>query len=280
MTGFFAILKQIGALADDTSTAIKNTANILSDDIAVTAEQSSNFRASRELPVIWEITKGSFVNKIIIIPIMLLLAYYLPSLIPVILLLGAIYLSYEGYEKVHEYFFEKKEDKHEKTDSNINSQEEKENIKQTIKTDFILSIEVVLIALYSVMDSPLMEKVLIVTFVSFLATIGVYGIVALIIRLDDIGMWFVQKGYKRIGSGLVYTMGFLVKALAVVGTVAMFLVGGGIFTHNIEFLHHIQSLYFDEILSFSFDIFLGVFVGFFAFLILRITAFKKKDKKR
>jgi hypothetical protein len=265
MTGFFAILKQVGALADDTSTAIKNTANILSDDIAVTAEQSSSFKASRELPVIWEITKGSFLNKIIIIPVMLLLAAYLPSLIVIILLLGAVYLSYEGYEKVHEYFFEKEENTHESAEMDLNSKEEKENIKQTIQTDFILSIEVVLIALYSVMDSPLMEKVIIVTLVSFLATIGVYGIVALIIRLDDIGMWFAQKGYKRIGASLVSTMGFLVKALAVIGTIAMFLVGGGIFAHNVTMLHHLQEHYFNGSFSLLFDALLGLVVGMTAF---------------
>jgi len=275
MTGFFAILKQVGALADDTSTAIKNTANILSDDIAVTAEQSSNFKASRELPVIWEITKGSFVNKIIIIPIILLLSTYLPIVIAPILLLGAIYLSYEGYEKVNDFFFEK--DEHKKINTDINSDEEKENIKQTIKTDFILSIEVVLIALSSVMDSPLVEKIIIVTLVSFLATIGVYGIVALIIRLDDIGMWFARKGYKKIGQVLISTMGFLVKALAVIGTIAMFLVGGGIFAHNIEFLHHLQAEYFNDNLFILFDALFGLLVGMIAFFSLLL--FKKSTAK-
>jgi predicted DNA repair protein MutK len=271
MTGFFAILKQVGALADDTSTAIKNTANILSDDIAVTAEQSSNFRASRELPVIWEITKGSFLNKIIIIPIILLLSTYLPSLIVPILLLGATYLSYEGYEKLHEFFFEHEGETAQKDE--INAAEEKQNIKQTIQTDFILSIEVVLIALSSVMDSPIVEKVIIVTIVSFLATIGVYGIVALIIRLDDIGMWFARKGYKKVGQVLVSTMGFLVKALAVIGTIAMFLVGGGIFAHDITILHHLQTEYFHSALFIVFDALLGVVVGMVAFFVMSL--FKK-----
>ena len=275
MTGFFAILKQVGALADDTSTAIKNTANILSDDIAVTAEQSSNFKASRELPVIWEITKGSFVNKIIIIPIILLLSTYLPAVIAPILLLGAVYLGYEGYEKVNDFFFEK--DEHKEIDRDINSDEEKENIKQTIQTDFILSIEVVLIALSSVMDAPLVEKIIIVTLVSFLATIGVYGIVALIIRLDDIGMWFARKGYKRVGQALVHTMGFLVKALAVIGTIAMFLVSGGIFAHNIELLHHLQAEYFNDNLFILFDALVGLVVGMFAFFSLLV--FKKSTAK-
>ncbi|WP_457744034.1 DUF808 family protein [Sulfurimonas sp.] len=277
MTGFFAILKQVGALADDTSTAIKNTANILSDDIAVTAEQSSNFRASRELPVIWEITKGSFLNKIIIIPIILLLSSYLPSVIVPILLLGATYLSYEGYEKVHEYFFEHEQESHKEIEDEINAAEEKQNIKQTIQTDFILSIEVVLIALSSVMDSPIVEKVIIVTIVSFLATIGVYGIVALIIRLDDIGMWFAGKGYKRVGASLVYTMGFLVKALAVIGTIAMFLVGGGIYAHDIHLLHHLQTEYFQNTFFILFDALLGLIIGVIAFFF--ISLFKKLRTK-
>ncbi len=273
MTGFFAILKQVGALADDTSTAIKNTANILSDDIAVTAEQSSNFKASRELPVIWEITKGSFVNKLIIIPIMLLLAAYLPSLIGIVLLFGAVYLSYEGFEKVYESLFETEEEHLDELNTDINSKEEQENIKQTIQTDFILSIEVVLIALSSVMDSPLMEKIIIVTLVSFLATIGVYGIVAFIIRLDDMGMWFARKGYKTIGEMLIALMGFLVKALAVIGTIAMFLVGGGIFSHHIPTLHHLQNEYFQGTLfALGFDAIIGLFVGciaFFTFLVYK-----------
>ncbi|WP_457748778.1 DUF808 family protein [Sulfurimonas sp.] len=275
MTGFFAILKQVSALADDTATAIKNTANILSDDIAVTAEQSSNFKASRELPVIWEITKGSFLNKIIIIPTLLLFSVYLPGIIVPILLLGATYLSYEGYEKVNEFFFEKEEDSAKEPHAEHESTTEKENIKQTIQTDFILSIEVVLIALYSVADSHLFEKIIIVTFVSFLATIGVYGIVALIIRLDDIGMWFAKKGYKRVGQALVATMGFSVKALAVIGTIAMFLVGGGIFAHNIDFLHHIQREYCNEHFFIFFDALLGIIIGMIVFFLI---SFFKKNK--
>ena len=284
MTGFFAILKKISILADDTTIALKHTSSILSDDIAVTAEQSSSFRASRELPAIWSITKGSFLNKLIILPIIFLLSAFLPSVIIPILIMGGVYLSYEGFEKVHAYIFphnEDSKDKAELTDEEVLVQE-KENIKDAVVTDFVLSIEIVLIALSTVMDKSLTEQIIITSLVAFAATVGVYGIVALIVRLDDLGVWFVKRGQKEVGVFLVKMMSVIIVALGYIGTTAMLLVAGGIFTHNIHLLHS----FFESNLTFSGIAFLitiaseigvSLIVGLIAFMLFRV--FKTISKK-
>lgn len=251
MTGFFAILKHAAMLADDTSLAVKNTASILSDDIAVTAEKSTSFSASRELPAIWAIVKGSFVNKLIILPVMLLLSAFSPTLIKYILVLGGVYLSYEGYEKIDEYFFSYNEEDIKSTLSdNEVLKNEKTNVKNAIVTDFVLSVEIVLVALSTVMDKSLIEQIIVTTIASFAATIGVYGLVALIVRLDDIGIWFAKKGYKTIGLFLIKLMRFSIVALGYIGTIAMFLVAGAIFAHNVPFIHELikDNLYFPGVL--------------------------------
>ncbi|MES2454888.1 MAG: DUF808 domain-containing protein [Bacteroidota bacterium] len=249
-SGFFAILDDIAALMDDVSVtakiATKKTAGILGDDLAVNAEKATGFLSSRELPVLWAITKGSFINKLIIVPIALLLNVFFPVAIKVILVLGGFYLAYEGVEKIIEYFFHRAKKGHEvvvevKKDG---LEAEKAKVKSAVMTDFILSIEIVIIALGSVLDENLTLQILTVSIVALLATIGVYGIVALIVRMDDAGYKLIKrtnnKGFfAALGNLLVKSLPVIIRILSVVGTLALVLVSGGIFVHNIEFLHHI-----------------------------------------
>ncbi len=247
-SGFFAILDDIATLMDDVAVtakvATKKTAGILGDDLAVNAEKSTGFVSSREIPVLWAITKGSFINKLIIVPIAFLLQFFLPVAIKIILVLGGFYLAFEGIEKIIEYFFHKNEHT---TDAPVITTEdaalEKVKIKSAITTDFILSVEIVIIALSTVLDRPLSIQILTVSVVSILATVGVYGIVALIVRMDDLGFRFIRKSGEKgflntLGVLLVKTLPIVIKTFAVVGTIALILVSGGIFVHNIEYLHH------------------------------------------
>jgi uncharacterized protein len=248
-SGFFAILDDIGALMDDVAVtakvAAKKTAGILGDDLAVNAEKSTGFLASRELPVLWAITKGSFVNKLIIVPIALLLNFFFPVAIKVILVLGGLYLAYEGVEKIVEYFI------HRSKPSDVEAKEviqegeaaEKAKIRSAIITDFILSIEIVIIALGSVLEEKLLIQIMTVSAIALLATVGVYGIVAIIVRMDDAGYRLMkasgEKGvFSFIGNLLVRSLPVIIKILSVVGTIALILVSGGIFAHNVGFLHH------------------------------------------
>lgn len=248
-SGFFAILDDIAALMDDVAVnaklATKKTAGILGDDLAVNAEKSTGFVSNRELPVLWAITKGSFVNKIIIVPLTLLLQVYLPIAIIIILILGGFFLAYEGVEKIIEYLFHRNDSK--KTDDTPNENQgnelEKAKIKSAVTTDFILSVEIVIIALSSVLDQPLSIQILTLSIVSILATVGVYGLVALIVRMDDLGYRFIAQSKGKgllntIGELLVNALPWVIKSLALVGTIALLLVSGGIFSHNIPFVHH------------------------------------------
>lgn len=253
-SGFFAILDDIAALMDDVAMtsklATKKTAGILGDDLAVNAEKATGFLSSREIPVLWAITKGSFINKLIILPIVFLLNWFYPPAIKVALVLGGFYLAYEGVEKIIEYFFHHpkkgeeviKESKLEEDDENS----EKAKVRSAIKTDFILSLEIVIIALGTAMEKehPFITQILSVTFVAIIATVGVYGIVALIVRMDDAGFYLMKKSdnkgfFSSLGGILIKALPIVIKALAVLGTIALILVSGGIFLHNIEYIHHL-----------------------------------------
>lgn len=245
-SGFFAILDDIAALMDDVAVAskvaTKQTAGILGDDLAVNAEKATGFLSSREIPVLWSITKGSFLNKLIIVPIVFLLQFFLPAVIKVVLIIGGLYLAYEGMEKIIEYFFHKKE-KQEQTISDVQDEgAEKTKVKSAITTDFILSLEIVIIALGSVLDKSLPIQIMTVCVVAILATIGVYGIVALIVRMDDAGFKLIKKSNNQgflttLGNLLVKALPLIIKALGVIGTIALLLVSGGIFDHNIKEVH-------------------------------------------
>jgi predicted DNA repair protein MutK len=280
MSGFFALLDDIAALMDDvammTKVATKKTAGILGDDLAVGAEKASSFRASRELPVIWAITKGSFINKLIILPFVFLLSAFSPQFIVPILLIGGIYLSFEGVEKIIYTFFQKE---HRAVDFNeIETEEallilEKSKIKSAIITDFILSLEIIMIALGTVTNYSLLIQVAVVSLVAIIATIGVYGMVALMVRIDDIGFRLIKisenkKGlvktiFYKTGTGLVWVLPKLIKLIAIIGTLAMLLVGGGLFVHNIPSIHDFFH-FLPNIIS---ELIVGLTVGFVAYLL-------------
>jgi len=277
-SGIFMILDDIAILLDDAAVmskvAAKKTAGILGDDLAVSAEKASGFSVSRELPVLWAITKGSFLNKLIILPLAFLMSAFVPWLIVPILLVGGVYLAFEGVEKIYEYFFDKQEkiEPFAKTieDKDTLIDAEAKKIKSAIFTDFILSVEIIMIALSTVANESLTTQIIAVTFVAILATVGVYGLVALLIRMDDVGFYLVDKSdslegtkqsiYKNVGNGLISSLPKIIKVLAVVGTIAMLLVGGGIFVHNIEAVHH----FFDFLPAMGADLLVGCIVGIIA----------------
>lgn len=288
-SGFFALFDDIAALMDDVAAmskiATKKTAGILGDDLAVNAEKASGFVSSREIPVLWAITKGSFINKLIILPLAFLLSAFVPIVVTVILILGAIYLAFEGAEKIYEYLFPHKlpeaaVELKELTESEILSLE-KSKIKSAIVTDFILSVEIVIIALGTVLEEPIINQILVVTVVAILATVGVYGIVALIVRMDDFGYKLIRSSTKEksisktIGQLLVNALPIIIKGLAIVGTIALLLVAGGIFVHNMDFLHDL----FHGIPSILVEFIIGLIVGMLALLIFKIVKklFFKKD---
>lgn len=248
-TGLLALFDDIAMLADDVAVGAKisaqKTAGVLGDDLAVNATKASGFDQSRELIVIWEIMKGSLKNKFIILPIAFLLSAFVPSLIGFILVLGGIYLIYEGAEKIEEWVLNLLGHNHEddvselvhSTSENILDIEQAK-IKSAIITDFILSIEIVVIALGTVATAPLNIQIWSTTIVALIATIGVYGLVAAIVRIDNVGFWLIDNGWNKTGLSLVSFMPQLIRFLGVVGTIAMVLVGGGIIAHQVPFFHH------------------------------------------
>lgn len=279
-SGIFAILDDIGALLDDVATASKiatgKTAGILGDDLAVNAEKATGFVSSREIPVLWAITKGSFLNKLIIVPIALLLNFYLPTVINYILMLGGCYLAYEGVEKIIEYLFHKNNNSEEASELKEEVSEQ-DKIKSAITTDFILSIEIVIIALGSVIGADIFTQIISVCIVAIIATIGVYGIVALIVRMDDAGFSLMRKNNRRnflykLGRILVISLPVVIKILGFVGTIALLLVSGGIFVHSLEFLHHFLPEIPEIIKNFG----VGTLVGLLVFIILTIFKGLKK----
>lgn len=285
--GILAVLDDIAALLDDaaamTKVAAKKTVGVLGDDLAVGAEQGSQFRATRELPVIWAIAKGSFKNKLIILPIAFLLSYFAPYMIIIMLIIGGTYLAYEGTEKVLEYFHKKKSENCEDSCEEVSEEEalkiETEKVKGAILTDFILSIEIIVIALGTVVEQPFEIQVLVVSTIALMATVGVYGIVALLIRLDDIGFWLIKNNIKLIGEGMVRSLPYIIRALGVIGMLAMLLVAGGIYSHNIHFIHDFIDSLMPLILG---ELILGLIIGLITALLvkayIKIKEFLYKNK--
>jgi predicted DNA repair protein MutK len=287
-SGFFALLDDIALLMDDVASmskiAAKKTAGILGDDLAVNAEKASGFVSSRELPVLWAITKGSALNKIIILPIAFLLTAFLPWLINVILILGGLYLAYEGAEKIVEYFFPHPSAQEVDVFEEISEEEilalEKEKIKSAIVTDFILSVEIIIIALGTVVDQEMWMQVVVVSVIAFIATVGVYGIVALIVRMDEAGYklikWSAGRNnvLQKLGTLLVKALPRVIQFLSVAGTLALLFVSGGIFSHQIPFLHHYFDFMPGWILEFLFGLIVGLICVFLVMVFNRI--FKKE----
>ncbi|MGB4080786.1 MAG: DUF808 family protein [Bacteroidia bacterium] len=277
-SSFFALLDDISALMDDVATmskvATQKTVGILGDDLAVNAEKASDFLTNRELPVLWKIGKGSLLNKLIILPFAFLLSAFMPSVITFILILGGIYLAYEGVEKIIEFLFHSKKHKVSVIRSEMTQQEmideENSKVKSAILVDFILSIEIIIIALSTVTQSDLITRIAVVSLIALLATVGVYGIVALIVRMDDIGFKLLKSNRNKItnaiGITLVNALPFVIKTLNVVGTIALILVSGGIFTHNIEIIHQLTV----PIPKLTGDFIIGFITGIIAFTIISI----------
>ena len=247
-SGIFSILEDIAILMDDvmvfSKAATEKTAGILADDLAINADKASGFVSNRELPVLWKLTKGSFLNKIIILPSVFLLSAYLPGVIVPILICGGIYLSFEGALNVYKIFASKKVKKGEKISQTRgdSSAIEKKKVKSAILIDFILSIEIIIITLGTVLDQPLKIQIPVVSIIALLSTVGVYGFVAILVRMDDLGYHLIAVSEKRfttsLGTLLVKALPKIIRILKFVGTIAMIIVGGGIFVHNVDAVHH------------------------------------------
>lgn len=246
--------KKSAAVADDvaamTKVATQKTAGVLGDDLALNAQQVTGVRADRELPVVWAVAKGSLVNKAILVPAALAISAFVPVLITPLLMLGGAFLCFEGVEKLaHKFLHSQAEDEaeHEShVQANANPAVdlvafEKDKIKGAVRTDFILSAEIIVIALGTVATAPFMQQVAVLVGIAVLMTVGVYGLVGGIVKLDDLGLWLSQKSSsaaQALGRGLLAAAPWLMKFLSVAGTAAMFLVGGGILVHGIAPLHH------------------------------------------
>lgn len=260
-----ALLDDIATVLDDvgimTKVAAKKTAGVLGDDLALNAEQVSGVRAQRELPVVWAVAKGSAKNKLILVPIALVISVIAPWLVLPLLMCGGLYLCFEGIEKIAHKFLHPAEANQEASEL-INAFEnpatdmatfEREKIQGAIRTDFVLSAEIIVIALGTVSDQPFLQKVVVVSLIAAVMTAGVYGLVALIVKLDDIGLYLLRDksrstwsaAKRAVGSALLRLCPWLMKSLSVIGTAAMFLVGGGILVHGVPALRHVVEHWAD-----------------------------------
>ena len=258
-SSLLVLLDDIAAVLDDvalmTKVAAKKTAGVLGDDLALNAQQVSGVRADRELPVVWAVAKGSFRNKLILVPAALAISAFAPWAVTPLLMLGGAYLCFEGFEKLaHPFMHSKAEDqgKHQALQQAVADAEvdlvafEKDKVKGAIRTDFILSAEIIAITLGIVSESPLLQQVVVLSGIAIVMTVGVYGLVGGIVKLDDAGLYLSQKtgdgvwsGFQRsFGRGLLSTAPYMMKSLSVIGTAAMFRVGGGILTHGVPAAHH------------------------------------------
>lgn len=243
------------------------------------AEKASGFASSREIPVLWAITKGSLLNKIIILPVAFLLSAFWPTGVTIILVLGGLYLAYEGAEKIYEFFFPHPNELEKFAEEGLTETEilaiEKSRVKDAIVTDFILSVEIIIIALGSVVGQELVTQIIVVSIIAIIATVGVYGLVALIVRMDEVGYKLIKsskegKSLKRsFGLLLVQALPKIIKSLTVIGTIALLLVSGGIFVHNLDFFHH----FLPNLPSFIPEFLVGLAVGFVC--LLGVMGFKK-----
>jgi predicted DNA repair protein MutK len=248
------LLDDIATVLDDiavmSKVAAKKTAGVLGDDLALNAQQVSGVAAEREIPVVWAVAKGSMKNKAILVPVALLFSAFIPWIIIPMLLMGGLYLCFEGAEKVVEKLFhhQHKAVKEDPVVSGVSIEEhERTKIKGAIRTDFILSAEIIVIVLGTVQGAALLSQIFVVSVIAVVMTIGVYGLVAAIVKLDDLGFYLERKSggegiLNALGQGFIMFAPKLMKLLAFVGTLAMFLVGGGIVVHNIEWVHHITAV--------------------------------------
>jgi len=249
----FALLDDIATLLDDvsilTKVAAKKTAGVLGDDLALNAQQVTGVSANRELPVVWAVPKGSLLNKAILVPAALAISAWLPWAITPLMMLGGAFLCYEGVEKLaHKFLHSKEEDAAHKAELNRALADdrtdvvawEKDKIKGAVRTDFILSAEIIVLSLGVISDAPFGQQVAALIAIAIGMTVFVYGLVAGIVKLDDLGAWLLDKGraLAALGRGILHATPWLMRGLSIAGTAAMFLVGGGILVHAIPALHH------------------------------------------
>lgn len=257
-SSLLALIDDIATLLDDvavmTKVATKKTAGVLGDDLALNAQQVTGVSPAREIPVVWAVAKGSFLNKAILVPAALAISFFAPWLVTPLLMLGGAFLCFEGFEKlVHKWLHAKEDQAHKEElhqalqDPKVDLKEfERDKIKGAVRTDFILSAEIIAITLGTVTEQPIGMQFLVLTVVALLITVGVYGLVAGIVKLDDGGLYLSRRpgagrwaeGVRASGRGILWLAPFLMKGLSILGTAAMFLVGGGIVAHGIAPVHH------------------------------------------
>ncbi|MBL8334937.1 MAG: DUF808 domain-containing protein [Rubrivivax sp.] len=253
-SSLLALIDDIATVLDDVAilskVAAKKTAGVLGDDLALNAQQVTGVRADREIPVVWAVAKGSMVNKAILVPAALAISAFAPWLVVPLLMVGGAFLCFEGFEKLaHKFLHSQAEDEAEHaqltralTDPQVDLVAfEKDKIKGAVRTDFILSAEIIAITLGTVAQAPFSTQVMVLVGIAVAMTIGVYGFVAGIVKLDDLGLWLSRRpgaGAQGLGRAILKAAPWLMKALSVLGTAAMFLVGGGILVHGIGPLHH------------------------------------------
>jgi len=292
-----ALIDDIASILDDvavmTKVAAKKTAGVLGDDLALNAQQVSGVRPERELPVVWAVAVGSIKNKLILVPAALAISAVMPWAVTPLLMLGGLYLCFEGVEKLaHKWLLSAKEDEANHAeevaavaDENVDlTAFEANKIKGAIRTDFVLSAEIIVIALGTVADKPFGTQLAVLSGIGLIMTVGVYGIVAGIVKMDDLGIYLLEKPgalARTIGKGLLLAAPKLMKALAVIGTAAMFMVGGGILTHGISPVHHAiaqaaaASGMLGGVVSLGLDVLFGISGG-----ILALVGVKIFDKVR
>jgi uncharacterized protein len=253
-SSLIALIDDIATILDDvsvlTKVAAKKTAGVLGDDLALNAQQVTGVNADRELPVVWAVAKGSAMNKVILVPVALLISALAPWAITPLLMVGGAFLCFEGFEKLaHKFLHSRAEDDAHHSeltqalvDPNVDLvQFERDKVKGAVRTDFVLSAEIIAITLGTVAESEFATQVTVLVGIAIIMTIGVYGIVAGIVKLDDLGLYLSRKGSataRSIGAGILKAAPWLMKFLSVAGTAAMFLVGGGILVHGVPPLHH------------------------------------------
>jgi predicted DNA repair protein MutK len=254
-SSLLTLIDDIATLLDDvavmTKVAAKKTAGVLGDDLALNAQQVSGVNADRELPVVWAVAKGSVRNKLILVPAALLISAFLPWAVIPLLMLGGAYLCFEGVEKLaHKFLHSPAEEvaHHQELVAAVSNEQvdmvafEKDKIQGAVRTDFILSAEIIVISLGAVAHAPLLQQVSVLASIAAIMTVGVYGFVAGIVKLDDGGLWLCREGsspaQQALGRGILWFAPWLMKALSVLGTAAMFLVGGSILVHGVPALHH------------------------------------------
>lgn len=255
IASLLTLLDDISVILDDvsvmTKVAAKKTVGVLGDDLALNANQVSGVKADRELPVVWSVAKGSFVNKLILVPLALIISAISQGLVTGLLMLGGLYLCFEGAEKIIHKFWPQllpdDSEQEQRLEANANDKidlvaHEKQKIKGAIRTDFVLSAEIIVISLGTLaVNAPLLDKAIVLTIISIIMTLGVYGFVGFIVKLDDMGFYLMRTSSnigQIIGKGLLKFAPILMKLLSIAGTIAMFLVGGGILVHGIGVLHH------------------------------------------